>query len=105
MNISTIIPNGAAAICPHGDLDHEALPAPRAASNDLPSTVRSVTWVMDQVTFMDTAALHLLHEQQTSARRRARALFIRGVRRPQHHRLLALAASLCPAMNFQTLNI
>ncbi|MYU06098.1 STAS domain-containing protein [Streptomyces sp. SID8366] len=103
MKISTIILNDAAAICPHGDIDHDALPALRTASDALPSTVRSVTWALDQVPFMDIAVLHLLHEQQTLACQRSRTLFIRGLR-PQHRRLLALAAPLFPVMNFKALS-
>ncbi|MFC8712889.1 lipid asymmetry maintenance protein MlaB [Streptomyces sp. NPDC057197] len=102
MTTGTIILNDAAAICPHGDIDHDALPALRAASAALPDSVRSVTWTLDQVAITDVAALRLLHEQQAGTRQRSRTLFVRGPR-PQHHRLLALAASLFPAVNLEAL--
>ncbi|MFE2355230.1 STAS domain-containing protein [Streptomyces parvulus] len=103
MNISTFVVGHAAAIFPHGDIDHETLPALRAASDALPPDVRTVTWAMDQVPFMDTTALHLLHEQRTTARHRGWTLFVRGLR-PQHHRLLTVAASVSPTMDFLSLN-
>ncbi|ANH95009.1 hypothetical protein A8713_30740 [Streptomyces sp. SAT1] len=61
-----------------------------------------MTWTLDQVAITDVAALRLLHEQQAGTRQHSRALFVRGPR-PQHHRPLALAASLFPAVNLEAL--
>ncbi|PWI45042.1 STAS domain-containing protein [Streptomyces sp. ICBB 8177] len=92
MYITTRIDGATAAITPHGEIDHDALPGLLEAARALPATVTSVTWDLYHVPFMDAAGLHLLSRPQSDG---PTPRFV-GLR-PQPQRLIRQAARLFPA--------
>lgn len=102
LKTSTVIFGDEAAIRPHGDIDHDALPSLRAASDALPGDVAFLTWDFGDVPFIGVAGLHLLGEQRMLAGRQGRTLTVRGLR-AQPQRLLRVAAELYPTMGWNTL--
>ncbi|MFI5474491.1 hypothetical protein ACIA6D_30160 [Streptomyces cacaoi] len=101
MHITTMIGGTAARITPHGAIDHDALPALRAAAAALPPDVTQVTWDLHDTHFMDVAGLHLLTDQRLQDGP-PRQTAVTGLA-PQPLRLLRLAAELFPALEFTRL--
>ncbi|WP_314225357.1 hypothetical protein [Streptomyces zaehneri] len=98
MHITTMIVGTAARITPHGAIDHDTLPALRAAAAALPPNVTVVTWDLHDAPFMDVAGLHLLTDRRPPDGP-PRQTAVTGLA-PQPLRLLRLAAELFPALEF-----
>ncbi|SEG84531.1 anti-anti-sigma factor [Actinacidiphila yanglinensis] len=86
----------AAVISPSGEIDFDTLPGLLAAEQELPQSVRQVTWDLRDAVFMDVAGLHLLFQQRLVCWDRHRTLIVTGLQK-QPIQLLQLAEELFPA--------
>ncbi|MFE4216152.1 STAS domain-containing protein [Streptomyces sp. NPDC056844] len=101
MHITTTIDDSAAHITPHGAIDHDTAPALSMALASLPPSVTRVVWNLQDVPFMDSAALHLLTDPQP-ADAPSRQVAVTGLE-PQAAELLRMAAKLFPTLEIADL--
>jgi anti-anti-sigma factor len=98
MHASTVVEGTTVRIAPAGPVDHDTLPALREALTSLPPDVDAVVWDLRSAGFMDVAGLHLLFDRVQEDGPRPRTVRVERLR-PQHRRLLLLAARVLPGLD------
>jgi ABC-type transporter Mla MlaB component len=98
MYTGTVVEGTTVRIAPTGPVDHDTLPALRKALESLPPNVDAVVWDLRSAGFMDVAGLHLLFDRAQEDGPHPRAVRVEGLR-PQHRRLLLLAARVLPELD------
>ncbi|MFF2140371.1 STAS domain-containing protein [Streptomyces sp. NPDC058193] len=101
MNITTRIDGTTARITPHGAIDHDTAPALRMMLAALPVSVTRVAWDLHDVTFMDSAALHLITDPPP-VDAPSRRMAVTGLK-SQATELLRTAAELLPELKMPNL--
>ncbi|WP_328922800.1 STAS domain-containing protein [Streptomyces griseoaurantiacus] len=98
MYASTVVEGTTVRIAPVGPIDYDTLPALREAVRSLPPDVDTVIWDLRSATFMDVAGLHLLFGRAPEDGPFHRTVGVERLR-PQHRRLLLLAARVLPGLD------